>query len=89
MLFIPKAINAKSLLHQLNPPLNCPCIPKLQLSARAMLFSKWHNYMRRSDEGDAMLELVADLESPMLIHVKIIRRIIVLCKQLDEADGFC
>jgi hypothetical protein len=35
-----------------------------------------------------MLELVADLDNLMLIHVKIVSRIIVPCKLLDEADGF-
>ncbi len=39
MLFIPKAINAKSLLHQLKAPSKSLCVSKLQLSSRAMLFS--------------------------------------------------
>jgi hypothetical protein len=46
----------------------------------------WH---RESHEGDAMLELVDDLDNCMLIHVKIICRIVVLRKQLqvEEADA--
>ncbi len=45
--------------------------------------------MLRSDshEGDATFELVANLNNLMLIHVKIVCRIIVQRKQLDEADG--
>jgi hypothetical protein len=40
-----------------------------------------------SYEGDAIFELVANLNNLMLIHVKIVCRIIVPRKQLDEADG--
>ncbi len=40
-----------------------------------------------SHEGDAILELVADLNNLMLIHVKIVSIIIVPRNQLDEADG--
>ncbi len=43
---------------------------------------------RENNEGDAMLELVADLDNLMLINVKIVCRIIVPRNQLDEADGF-
>ncbi len=45
--------------------------------------------MRNSDshEGDAIFELVADLNNLMLVHVKIVCGIIVTRKQLDEADG--
>jgi hypothetical protein len=38
-------------------------------------------------EGDAILELVAGLDNLMLIHVKIVHRIIVPHNQLDEVDG--
>ncbi len=40
-----------------------------------------------SHEGHTIFELVADLNNLMLIHVKIVCRIIVPRKQLDEADG--
>jgi hypothetical protein len=40
-----------------------------------------------SPEGDAIVELVADLNNLMLIHVKIVCRTTVQRKQLDEADG--
>ncbi len=40
-----------------------------------------------SHEGDAILELVADFDNLVLIHVKIVSRIVVLRNQLDEADA--
>ena len=47
--------------------------------------------MQRSEshESDTILESVAYLDNLMLIHVKIVRRIIVQRNQLDEADGVC
>jgi hypothetical protein len=44
--------------------------------------------MRRSDsqEGDAILKLVADLNNLMLVHVKLVSGIIVTRQQLHEGD---
>ena len=46
--------------------------------------------MRRSDtqEGDAILKLVADLNNLMLVHVKLVSGIVVTLQQLLEGDGF-
>ncbi len=45
--------------------------------------------MRRSgtQEGDAILKLVADLNNLMLVHVKLVCWIIVTRQQLHEGDG--
>ncbi len=45
--------------------------------------------MRRSEshESDTMLELVANVDNLMRVHVKIISWIVVLLKELDETDG--
>ncbi len=45
--------------------------------------------MRRSgtQEGDAILKLVADLNNLMLVHVKLVSGIIVTRQQLHEGDG--
>ncbi len=44
--------------------------------------------MRRSGthEGDAVLELVADLNNLMLVHVKLVGGIVVTLQQLLEGD---
>ncbi len=42
---------------------------------------------RENHEGDAIFELVADLNNLMLVHVLVVCWIIVTRKQLDEADG--
>ncbi len=64
---------------------------KMSLRFEIEIVSTRHvvEWMLRSDshEGDAIFELVADLDNLMLIHVKIVRRIIVPRNQLDEADG--
>ena len=42
---------------------------------------------RGTQEADAILKLVADLNNLMLVHVKLISGIIVARQQLHEGDG--